>query len=39
MSFAHPWVLTLLIAPVLLIWWEWTRRGLPIVLPLEHSPA
>ena len=26
-----------LIAPVLLAWWEWRRRGRPVVLPLDHS--
>jgi Ca-activated chloride channel family protein len=39
MTFAHPWVLLLLIAPVLLIWWEWRRRGRPLVLPLDHSAS
>ena len=39
MTFARPFVLLLLILPVLLIWWEWRRRGLPIVLPLDHSQA
>jgi Ca-activated chloride channel family protein len=39
MTFAHPWLLLLLIAPVLLVWWEWRRRGRPLVLPLDHSPA
>lgn len=39
MIFAHPWVLLLLIAPVLLLWWEWRRRGRPLVLPLDHSQA
>jgi Ca-activated chloride channel homolog len=39
MTFARPLVLLLLILPVLLIWWEWRRRGLPIVLPLDHSQA
>ncbi|MBE0542831.1 MAG: VWA domain-containing protein [Verrucomicrobia bacterium] len=37
MMFAHPWMLLLLIAPVLLVWWEWRRRGRPVVLPLDHS--
>lgn len=37
MMFAHPWVLLLLIAPVLLVWWEWRRRGRPVLLPLDHS--
>jgi len=39
MSFARPFVLLLLILPVLLIWWEWRRRGHPLVLPLDHSQA
>jgi Ca-activated chloride channel family protein len=37
--FAHPWVLLLLIAPILLVWWEWLRRGRPLVLPLDHTQA
>ncbi|MHB9005602.1 MAG: vWA domain-containing protein [Limisphaerales bacterium] len=39
MSFAHPWVLMFLAAPVLLGVWEWRRRGSPLVLPLDHSQA
>ncbi len=39
MTFAHPWLLILLVLPALLIWWEWTRRGLPLVLPVDHSHA
>lgn len=39
MTFASPWVLVLLIVPVLLVWWEWARRGVPVVLPLDHSGA
>lgn len=39
MTFARPFLLLLLILPVLLLWWEWRRRGLPIVLPLDHSHA
>jgi Ca-activated chloride channel family protein len=39
MNFARPLLLLLLILPVLLIWWEWQRRGRPLVLPLDHSPA
>ena len=27
-SFAHPWVLLLLVVPVALIGWEWSRVGL-----------
>lgn len=37
MSFTHPWVLGFLAIPVLLAWWEWSRRGLPLVLPVDHS--
>lgn len=37
MSFAHPIVLLLLVLPVLLGAWEWTRRGRPLVLPFDHS--
>jgi len=39
MIFARPWVLLLLILPVLLVWWEWRRRGRPLVLPFDHAPA
>jgi Ca-activated chloride channel family protein len=39
MTFERPWILLLLIVPVLLIWWEWRRRGRPLVLPLDHSQA
>ena len=39
MSFARPLLLLLLILPVLLVWWEWRRRGHPLVLPLDHSQS
>jgi len=39
MSFGHPWVLLLLAAPLMLGWWEWHRRGHPLLLPLDHSQA
>jgi Ca-activated chloride channel family protein len=39
MIFARPWLLLLLIAPVFLIWWEWRRRGRPLVLPLDYAQA
>ena len=39
MSFARPLLLLLLILPVVLVWWEWRRRGMPLVLPLDHSGA
>jgi Ca-activated chloride channel family protein len=38
-SFARPFLLLLLIAPVLLCVWEWQRRGHPLVLPFDHSGA
>jgi len=38
-NFARPWVLLLLIAPVLLVWWEWRHRGRPLVLPFDHAQA
>jgi Ca-activated chloride channel family protein len=37
MTFAHPLVLLLLAAPVLLVAWEWQRRGHPLVLPFDHG--
>jgi Ca-activated chloride channel family protein len=38
-SFAHPLVLLLLVLPVLLCVWEWTRRRADIVLPFDHAPV
>ncbi|MEA2711808.1 MAG: Ca-activated chloride channel [Phycisphaerales bacterium] len=38
-SFAHPLVLLLLVLPVLLCVWEWTRRGADVVLPFDHAPV
>jgi len=38
-SFAHPWVLLLLVVPVLLMGWEWGRRGHVLLLPFDHSMA
>ena len=35
MIFAQSWVLLFLIVPVLLVWWEWRRRGQPLVLPFD----
>jgi len=39
MTFARPFLLLLLIAPILLVWWEWRRRGRPLVLPFDHAQA
>jgi Ca-activated chloride channel family protein len=38
-SFARPFLLLLLVAPVLLCAWEWQPRGHPLVLPFDHSGA
>jgi Ca-activated chloride channel family protein len=38
-SFAHPLVLLLLVLPVLLCVWEWTRRRADVVLPFDHAPV
>ena len=37
MTFARPMLLLLLALPVLMAWWEWTRRGHPLVLPFDHG--
>ena len=37
MSFGHPWLLLLLVLPMLLGIWEWTRRGPDVVLPFDHA--
>lgn len=34
--FAHPKLLALLAIPVTLAFWEWIRRGQPLVLPVDH---
>jgi Ca-activated chloride channel family protein len=36
-SFHHPSVLWLLALPILWGYWQWTRRGHPIVLPFDHG--
>jgi Ca-activated chloride channel family protein len=36
-SFHHPLVLWLLAFPVLWGFWQWVRRGLPVVLPFDHG--
>jgi len=35
MAFAHPKLIVLLVIPVTLIFWEWVRRGQPLVLPFD----
>lgn len=37
MIFQHPQLLSLLTLPVILAFWEWVRRGQPIVLPFDHG--
>jgi Ca-activated chloride channel family protein len=37
MTFGRPMLLLLLALPVLMAWWEWTRRGHPLVLPFDHG--
>ncbi|HAM70790.1 MAG TPA: aerotolerance regulator BatA [Verrucomicrobiales bacterium] len=37
MSFAHPWCLWLLVLPLLLGAWEWTRPGHAVRLPFDHG--
>lgn len=37
MIFQHPQLLGLLALPVILAFWEWTRRGHPIALPFDHG--
>ncbi|MEM7392080.1 MAG: vWA domain-containing protein, partial [Verrucomicrobiota bacterium] len=37
MTFAQPWVLLLLVFPVLLGVWEWKRKGHPLAVPLDHG--
>lgn len=38
MSFAHPWVLTLLVFPLAALWRIWRCGGGRIVLPFDHHP-
>ncbi len=35
MTFAHPELILLLVIPVTLLFWEWVRRGRPLVLPFD----
>lgn len=37
MSFHHPHLLWLLGLPILWSFWQWTRRGHPVVLPFDHG--
>ena len=38
MSFHHPTSLWLLALPVIWAFWQWTRRGHPVVLPFDYGP-
>jgi Ca-activated chloride channel family protein len=35
MTFAYPTLIWLLVIPVTLVFWEWIRRGQPLVLPFD----
>ena len=37
MSFAHPWLLLLLVAPLAGILWGWRRHGLQVAMPFDHA--
>jgi Ca-activated chloride channel family protein len=37
MSFHHPAVLWLLALPIAWAFWQWTRRGHPVVVPFDHG--
>ncbi len=37
MSFAHPWVLLLLVVPLFLLLWGWKRHGHAVVMPFDHA--
>ena len=36
-SFSHPWVLIVLLVPLMLLAWEWTRRGFRIAMPFDQG--
>ena len=37
MSFHHPAILWLLALPIAWAYWQWVRRGHPVVLPFDHG--
>lgn len=37
MSFHHPALLWLLALPIVWAFWQWTRRGHPVVVPFDHG--
>jgi len=37
MSFAHPWILSLLIVPLAAIFLGWKRHGAEVVVPFDHG--
>ena len=37
MTFARPLLLLLLVIPVTLAFWEWVRKGHPLVMPFDHG--
>ncbi|MDB6131864.1 MAG: von Willebrand factor type [Verrucomicrobiales bacterium] len=38
-SFAHPWLLALLVLPIALFLRGWRRHGAGVVVPYDHAPA
>ncbi len=36
MTFAHPQLIVLLVIPVTMVFWEWVRKGRPLVMPFDH---
>jgi hypothetical protein len=37
LSFHHPTLLWLLALPVMWAFWQWVRRGHPVVVPFDHG--
>ncbi len=37
MTFGYPWLLLMLAVPAVLCFWELTRRGTPVAMPLDHG--
>ena len=37
MSFHHPMLLWLLALPILWAFWQWVRRGHPVVVPFDYG--
>jgi Ca-activated chloride channel family protein len=37
MEFVHPFVLLFLIVPVTIVFWEWVRKGHPLIVPFDRG--